>query len=881
MAKNIIIYPSNAVSRLATHIPYINFTNTNTLILQVLSGATVQFSSTTQSSVLSIQPSNAIISIGSSLNVNAYFAVNGTQVINATSNWIGPTSNISGATGTQGSQGYTGNTIDPTPPAFTVSLTSIAAIEYSDFGTRFFASGYSTDGSGTVAATSLTASVWRRTQPSGLDGPLNRSGKSGSTVQDYYWYGYSTCLSGITAGKTYYIGVGADNEYRLRLDSTDVVNTYTPSTSGSVNTFKYWNVYPITLSGGNHTLELYGLNEGAIQGFGYEVYDNTLAQLTAATTISQLNIISSSSGKTTAEVVQNVNGIYLSSGYTCPTGYAYTSCVGKCVGYKGPQGTQGTTGAQGGIGSTGAQGNIGTTPTPGTQGAQGAQGGTGNTGAQGSGGATGSQGSGGATGNTGAQGSGGATGSQGSTGAQGTIGPQGGQGAQGNTGAQGPVGFVGPQGAQGSTGNQGAQGGLGGAAPQGNTGNPGPTGPQGATGTAGPTGGTGNPGPTGPQGAQGTRGPTGGTGNPGPTGPQGATGTIGPTGSGGATGAQGPQGGTGTRGPQGATGPTGPQGGQGSQGAQGNLGVTGPTGFPGPQGATGTRGPTGATGNPGPTGPQGATGPTGPAGTTTGAQGAPGGTGPGGAQGAQGVTGPGGNTGAQGPTGGTGPQGPAGGTGPTGAQGATGPQGPTGPTGPSAAQTCYSLSIYWGASPSYACYFGNGGLVYANAPACSISSQGFGQLYGQYYPCTVFSNNPTGIEGYYLNICGVYGYLSNASYWSANGFCSDKRLKQGIETLPDALKSILNFDVVEFDWNEKLNPSQYIYYQKQNKLHSIGLIAQNIREYYPEVIEIMEDGYYMINYPKLNAVLVEGIKEQQVFIEDIEEQLKDLENKLN
>jgi hypothetical protein len=42
----------------------------------------------------------------------------------------------------------------------------------------------------------------------------------------------------------------------------------------------------------------------------------------------------------------------------------------------------------------------------------------------------------------------------------------------------------------------------------------------------------------------------------------------------------------------------------------------------------------------------------------------------------------------------------------------------------------------------------------------------------------------------------------------------------------------------------------------------------------------MSSGYYRINYPKLNAVLVEGIKEQQVFIEDIEQQLIELENKL-
>ena len=73
MAKNIIIYPSNAISQLASRIPVINFINTNALQLQVLSGATIQFSSSTQSSVLSVQPSNAIISIGVSLNVKNYF----------------------------------------------------------------------------------------------------------------------------------------------------------------------------------------------------------------------------------------------------------------------------------------------------------------------------------------------------------------------------------------------------------------------------------------------------------------------------------------------------------------------------------------------------------------------------------------------------------------------------------------------------------------------------------------------------------------------------------------------------------------------------------------------------------------------------------------
>ena len=109
---------------------------------------------------------------------------------------------------------------------------------------------------------------------------------------------------------------------------------------------------------------------------------------------------------------------------------------------------------------------------------------------------------------------------------------------------------------------------------------------------------------------------------------------------------------------------------------------------------------------------------------------------------------------------------------------------------------------------------------------------------------------------------------------------SDERLKDNLKPIEGATYKLQQVGGYEFDWNKNLNSADYIYFEKKNKLHSIGLIAQNIRQYYPEVVELMSSGYYRINYPKLNAVLVEGIKEQQVFIEDIEPQLIDLEVKL-
>jgi secreted Zn-dependent insulinase-like peptidase len=91
----------------------------------------------------------------------------------------------------------------------------------------------------------------------------------------------------------------------------------------------------------------------------------------------------------------------------------------------------------------------------------------------------------------------------------------------------------------------------------------------------------------------------------------------------------------------------------------------------------------------------------------------------------------------------------------------------------------------------------------------------------------------------------------------------------------------MNIEAVEYDWNENLSETAFAYFKKQQKLHTIGLIAQNVRLYYPEAVNMNPDGYYSIDYKKLNAVLVEGIKQQEVFIEDIDKQLEYIESKLN
>jgi hypothetical protein len=121
-------------------------------------------------------------------------------------------------------------------------------------------------------------------------------------------------------------------------------------------------------------------------------------------------------------------------------------------------------------------------------------------------------------------------------------------------------------------------------------------------------------------------------------------------------------------------------------------------------------------------------------------------------------------------------------------------------------------------------------------------------------------------DGYYLAPCSSY---------------SDVNLKTKIETISDALEKIMKLEAVEYDWNTNLNKSTYEYFERNKRLHAIGLIAQNVRLHFPEAVSINGEGYYFINYYKLNSVLVESIKSQQVFIEDIKEQINELENKLS
>ena len=283
--------------------------------------------------------------------------------------------------------------------------------------------------------------------------------------------------------------------------------------------------------------------------------------------------------------------------------------------------------------------------------------------------------------------------------------------------------------------------------------------------------------------------------------------------------AVGPQGNPGSNGAQGALGVTmaipgddgedglvvglpGPQGNPGAQGVQGVQGLTGPANMPGMDGVDGDDGMH----IPGGVGPQG----------NTGAQGA---------QGVQGLTGPANMPGMDGVDGDDGMHIP-GGVGPQGPQGLTGAQGPLGfgPSGMDGMDGDDGMLI-------------PGGVTLGTTASVQFGSFGVGTA-------------ASGTSGEIRATNNVTAYYS-----------SDRKFKENIEDIPNALKIVDAIGGKLFDWTDaylNAHGGEDDYFLHK---HNFGVIAQDVQAVFPRAVRIRPDGSLAVDYDKLIALAFAAIKE--------------------
>ena len=98
-------------------------------------------------------------------------------------------------------------------------------------------------------------------------------------------------------------------------------------------------------------------------------------------------------------------------------------------------------------------------------------------------------------------------------------------------------------------------------------------------------------------------------------------------------------------------------------------------------------------------------------------------------------------------------------------------------------------------------------------------------------------------------------------------YSSDERLKDNFKPLTGALDKVNKLGGYEFDWNDKQDTYEA-------GTHSIGVKAQEVQEQYPDLVVERENGYLAVDYIKMNAVLIEAVKELSAKVEALEAKLK-------
>lgn len=127
---------------------------------------------------------------------------------------------------------------------------------------------------------------------------------------------------------------------------------------------------------------------------------------------------------------------------------------------------------------------------------------------------------------------------------------------------------------------------------------------------------------------------------------------------------------------------------------------------------------------------------------------------------------------------------------------------------------------------------------------------------------------------FYYNGGSAVAYFSGSNrgnLWIAGTLSqnSDMRLKTVVSPITDVLKAISTFNVFRYKYND----------DKLGRVR-IGMSAQQVMIYYPELVFTESDGYYSMDYVSMSAVLVGGMKELYTRFLPVENKVKALESRV-
>ncbi len=113
--------------------------------------------------------------------------------------------------------------------------------------------------------------------------------------------------------------------------------------------------------------------------------------------------------------------------------------------------------------------------------------------------------------------------------------------------------------------------------------------------------------------------------------------------------------------------------------------------------------------------------------------------------------------------------------------------------------------------------------------------------------------------------------VGNICYTGTIGACSDERYKKDFASLENTLDKVMQLNGLYYNWKQEQFPEREFTNERQ-----IGVIAQEVETFFPEIVLTGDDGYKSVDYGKLTPILLEAIKEQQAIIEAMQTETNQL-----
>ncbi len=136
------------------------------------------------------------------------------------------------------------------------------------------------------------------------------------------WIGFSVCVTIDEPGE-YLLGLGADNRMRFSVDGVELLH----NTDDNTENFKYWWMFPISLSSGSHIIEFEGYNAGGPAGMGAEIS----GPFAFGTLVDDAAMVSQDyAGNlywSAADSLGSTFALGETSGWSCPDGMALDLCA--------------------------------------------------------------------------------------------------------------------------------------------------------------------------------------------------------------------------------------------------------------------------------------------------------------------------------------------------------------------------------------------------------------------------------------------------------------------------------------------------------------------------------------------------------------------------